>query len=233
VEGHRDGPLAARGSWRCDPMALLVAGRAVCRFSCRTVGEHWQRGRSGTSGQPWMRTKAPSRDRRTGTRRADRRPAAGAGPRAGHRRPRARNHHAAIMAGTSGRCPGRRGSGQHPPLTGLWPGGTGSYLWGRDRDRTGRAEPARSRAGGRLSGWSVRQGGRGAPTNRSKLITTVAAALKSEHLVNAPGRGGVNDPRAFAPLTSTAPGPASLAPCGHTPRVAAPQQPGRIFLAGE
>jgi hypothetical protein len=159
VEGHRDGPLAARGSCCCDPMALLVAGRAVCRFSCRTVGEHGQRGRSGTSGQPWMRTKAPSRDRRTGTRRADRRPAAGAGPRAGHRRPRARNHHAAIMAGTSGRCPGRRGSGQHPPLTGLWPGGTGSYLWGRDRDRTGRAEPARSRAGGRLSGWSVRQGG--------------------------------------------------------------------------
>ena len=27
--------------------------------------------------------------------------------------------HAAIMAGAPGRCPGRRGSGQHPPQTGL------------------------------------------------------------------------------------------------------------------
>src|SRR4029453_8042488 len=47
-----------------------------------------------------------------------------------------------------------------------------------------------------------------------KRSTTVAPAWKSEHLVNAPG-------------------PASLAPCGHTPGVAAPQQPGRIVLAGE
>ena len=62
------------------------------------------------------------------------------------------------------------------------------------------------------------RGGRGAPTNRSKLITTVAAALKSEHLVNAPGRGGVNDPRAFRASDVNGPGgPASLAPCGHPP----------------
>ena len=48
--GHRDGPRAAGEAWR-DPMALLVAGRAVCRFCCRTVGE---------PGAAWTIRKFPS-----------------------------------------------------------------------------------------------------------------------------------------------------------------------------
>jgi hypothetical protein len=39
VEGYRDGPRAAGGTG-ATPMALLLAARAVCRFCCRTVGEH-------------------------------------------------------------------------------------------------------------------------------------------------------------------------------------------------
>jgi hypothetical protein len=48
-------------AWR-DPMALLVAGRAVCRFCCRTIGDLGQLGRSGSSRQPCRRTNVPSRD---------------------------------------------------------------------------------------------------------------------------------------------------------------------------
>jgi hypothetical protein len=50
VEGHRDGPRAAGESWR-DPVALLIAARAVCRYGCRTLGEH---------GAAWTIRKFPS-----------------------------------------------------------------------------------------------------------------------------------------------------------------------------
>ena len=51
--------------------------------------------------------------------------------------------HAAIMAGASGRCPAGVARDSIHLRPGYDPGGTGSDLWGRDRDRTGRAEPAR------------------------------------------------------------------------------------------
>ena len=69
MEGHRHGPLAARGScW--DPMALLVAGCAVCRFCCRRLANMGSVDDPPCSGQPCIRTKTPSRDGRNRTRRA-------------------------------------------------------------------------------------------------------------------------------------------------------------------
>jgi hypothetical protein len=63
VEGHRDGPRAAGESWR-DPVALLIAARAVCRYGCRTPGEHgaaWTIRKFPSTAQAYQR---PFRDRR-------------------------------------------------------------------------------------------------------------------------------------------------------------------------
>jgi hypothetical protein len=57
VEGHRDGP--ATGGWH-NPMALLVAARAVCRSCCRTIWRTWcSLGDPARFGQPCMRTNVP------------------------------------------------------------------------------------------------------------------------------------------------------------------------------
>jgi hypothetical protein len=68
MEGHRDGRVPPG-----DGTTLWPSGRRSCglRFGCRTVGEHGQRGRSGTFRSPRMRTRVPSRDGQTCTRRAD------------------------------------------------------------------------------------------------------------------------------------------------------------------
>ena len=122
------------------------------------------------------------------------------------------------MAGASGRLRGRRDPGQHLPLIGPWPGRQRFHLRGRDRDRTGRAEPARSQ--GRRAGSVVgrcAQGGRGAPTNRCKLITTVAlperwpaaAALNGLHPVF-----GVTNPGSQVRTRGRRAGPARCGPRG-------------------
>jgi hypothetical protein len=56
MEGHRDGPLAARGSC-CDPMALLVAGRAVCRFAAARLANMGSVDDPASCRQPCIRTK--------------------------------------------------------------------------------------------------------------------------------------------------------------------------------
>jgi hypothetical protein len=63
VEGHRDGPLAARGSC-CDPMALLVAGRAVCGSAAARLANMGSVDDPASCRQLCMRTNAPSRDGR-------------------------------------------------------------------------------------------------------------------------------------------------------------------------
>jgi hypothetical protein len=68
-EGHRDGPRAAGEGWR-DPVALLIAARAVCRFCRRTLGEHGQLGRSGSSRQQCRHANVRSAIGATGTGRA-------------------------------------------------------------------------------------------------------------------------------------------------------------------
>jgi len=62
--------LRHRGGWR-NPMALPVAARAVCGSAAHDRRTWCSLGHPARSGQPRMRTKVPSRDRRNCTRRAD------------------------------------------------------------------------------------------------------------------------------------------------------------------
>ena len=121
----------------------------------------------------------------------------------------------------------------HAPASapGYGPGGTGSYLWGRDRDRTGRAEPARSQ-GRWPAQWLV--GAPGGPWRTDQPIQANyhgGRCLEKRTFGERPGTRRSQRPEGVRASDVNGPGvlPAwRLA--GHTPGVAAPQQPGRIFL---
>ena len=78
------------------------------------------------------------------------------------------------------------------------------------------------------------RGGRGAPDQPIQADYHGGRRLEKRTSGERPGTRGSQGPEGVRASDVNGPrGPASLAPCGYPPRVAAPQQPGRIFLAGE
>ena len=136
IEGLAGGPpvrigsARGRSAWACScSSGLIRRGSAILAPSTDS---------SAAAAPSWPMTSTTSTTPKAARRRRR--------PRAGHRRSRARNHDAAIIAGASGRHPGQRDQdstrpGQHRPLKGAKTPEDASGLRGRDRDWAGGREP--------------------------------------------------------------------------------------------